>query len=307
MFELTFLGTAASTPSAERGLPALLVGAGRERYLIDCGEGTQRQMLRARTGFRRLRRVLLTHADLDHVLGLAGLVASFELFGIDGGLEICGSAETVGFVERYLASLWPRGQMPAPVRFVAFVPGAVAATRTHRISCFPVRHRATASLGYRFETVPRRHLQPAGLTELGVPAGPARMQLARGEAALLADGRRIEPAAVQGPLASGASLAVIGDAEEADSLVDCVRGVDALVSEATFLDADAALAASRGHLTAGAAARLAVAAGVGSLYLTHLSNRYEPAAIAAEARRFFANVAVMSDFARVTVKAAPRG
>src|SRR5437016_2652527 len=117
MFELTFLGTAATTPSPDRGLPALLVGAGSERFLIDCGEGTQRQLLRAEAGFRRLGHVLLTHAHLDHVLGLAGLIATLGLFDLRGELAICGSAETVGFVERYLASLWPerRPAVPPPL------------------------------------------------------------------------------------------------------------------------------------------------------------------------------------------------
>ena len=103
MFELVFLGTAAAVPSAERGLPALLVGHGPDRFLVDCGEGTQRQLLRAGLGFRGLRHVLLTHAHLDHVMGLAGLIATRALWGLSGAIEIIGSAETVAFVQRYLA------------------------------------------------------------------------------------------------------------------------------------------------------------------------------------------------------------
>ena len=154
MFELTFLGTAASTPSAERGLPALLVGAGGQRFLVDCGEGTQRQILRAGTGFRRLGHVLLTHAHLDHVLGLAGLVATLGLLEVRGELAICGSAETVEFIERYLSALWPQRQAPVPLRFVALEPGPVLEGRGFRIGCFPVRHRGTESLGFRFTHVP---------------------------------------------------------------------------------------------------------------------------------------------------------
>src|ERR1700676_3206349 len=125
MFDLIFLGTAASTPSSERGLPALLVGARGARFLVDCGEGTQRQMLRAGIGFRRLGHVLLTHAHLDHVLGLAGLIATLGLFDLRGELAICGSPETIGFAERYLSSLWPQGRAPVPLRFVELVPGPV--------------------------------------------------------------------------------------------------------------------------------------------------------------------------------------
>src|SRR5260370_11639295 len=114
MFELTFLGTAASTPSAERGLPALLVNAAGRRFLVDCGEGTQRQMLRADTGLRRLEHVLLTHAHLDHVLDLAGLIATLVLLDLRGELAICGSPETIEFLQRHLPARWPQPQAPPP-------------------------------------------------------------------------------------------------------------------------------------------------------------------------------------------------
>src|SRR5215204_3859551 len=203
MFELTFLGTAASTPSPERGLPALMVGAGGERFLIDCGEGTQRQMLRAGIGLRRLRHVLLTHTHLDHVLGLAGLIATLGLFDLKDEMAICGSGETVGFVDRYLSGIWPQHRAPVPLRTVALEPGPVHEGRAYRVGCFPVRHRGTASLGYRFETRPRRRLDPDRLAALGVPAGPLRAQLAAGSPVTLAGGRRIGPEEVQGPDAAG--------------------------------------------------------------------------------------------------------
>src|SRR5438876_551007 len=100
MFQLVFLGTAAAAPSADRGLPALLVARGPSRFLVDCGEGTQRQMMRAGLGFRGLRHVLLTHAHLDHIMGLAGLLATLELYRVGAAVEIIGSAETVAFVGR---------------------------------------------------------------------------------------------------------------------------------------------------------------------------------------------------------------
>ena len=301
MFELTFLGTAATMPSSERGLPALLVGAGSERYLIDCGEGTQRQLLRSGAGFRRLGHVLLTHAHLDHVLGLAGVAATMGLLGLDGGLTVCGSQQTIAFVEQYLLSLWPPGRAPVPLRFAALTPGPVAQGRGYRVTCFPVRHRNTESLGYRFETTPRRHLRADRLAALGVPPGPLRARLAEGEAVILPDGSQIAPDMVQEPQAPGASLAVVGDCEDVASLIEPVGGADILVIEATFLEADATLAAARGHLTAAQAGRLAAAAQVGALCLTHISNRYDPAAVAAEAARWFPRVRVMNDFDHVGV------
>ena len=307
MFELTFLGTAATTPSPERGLSALLVAAGSERFLIDCGEGTQRQLLRAGAGFRRLGHVLLTHAHLDHVLGLAGLIATLGLFDLRGELVICGSRQTVEFVERYLLGIWPQSLAPVPIRFVALEPGPVLEAKTYRIGCFAVRHRGSDSLGYRFETMPRRHLNAKRLAELGVPAGPLRARLAAGEPVVLPDGRRIDPEAVQNRTTPGISLVVVGDCEEVDSLTGPVAGADALVIEATFLEADAELAAKRGHLTAAQAGRLAAEAGVGALYLTHISGRYDPAAVEAEARQFFSNARVMNDFDHVSVGAGGRG
>jgi ribonuclease Z len=300
---LTFLGTAASTPSPERGLPALLVAAGGARFLIDCGEGTQRQILRAGVGFRRLRHVLLTHAHLDHVLGLGGLIATLALLKTNAELTIGGSGETVGFVQGYLASLWGEGRAPISVSLAPLSPRAAFEQGELRLSCFPVRHRGTQSLGFRFDIAPRRHLDGDRLAALGVPEGPLRKRLAAGEAIVLEDGRRVEAEEVFGPAVPGASLAVVGDAEEVESLVEPARGADALVIEATFLEEDAALAHERGHLTAADAGWLAARAGVGALYLTHISGRYDPAAIAVEAAQHFPEVKVVADFDRATVQA----
>jgi ribonuclease Z len=306
MFELTFLGTAATMPSAERGLQALLVAAGSDRFLVDCGEGTQRQMLRAGSGFRRLNHVLLTHAHLDHVLGLPGLISTLRLLDQRNELTICGSGQTIGLVRRLLASLWGEGRAPLPLRLAAPEPGLVLEGRDYRVTCFPVRHGSTESLGYRFDTLARRHLRAELLAAHGVPAGPLRARLAAGEAVELPDGSRVTPQMVEGPPQAGASLAIVGDTEEVETLTDAVCGVDALVIEATFLEADAALAAERNHLTAAAAGRLAAAAGVGALYLQHISGRYQAAAVAAEAARLFPNVRVMNDFDRVQVMAHPQ-
>ncbi|MBV9016670.1 MAG: MBL fold metallo-hydrolase [Alphaproteobacteria bacterium] len=306
MFELTFLGTAASTPSADRGLPAVLVQAGSMRFLVDCGEGTQRQLLRAGSGFRRLGHVLLTHAHLDHVLGLGGLIATLGLMDVRGPLRICGSGETVRFARQHLASLYPLPRAPVPLEFLELQPGPVLSSGGFSVTCFPVRHRGTQSLGYRFDTTPRRHLRADRLAALGVPPGPLRARLAAGQSVILPDGRRIDPDMVQGPPAAGASVAIVGDAEEVDSLIAPVGRADALVIEATFLEADAALAAERGHLTAAEAGRLAAEAKVGALYLMHISGRYDPADIAAEAGRYFPKVSVVNDFDRVSVTAESR-
>ena len=298
MFELTFLGTGASAPSAERGLPALMVSCGARRVLIDCGEGTQRQILRAGLGFRRLERVLLTHRHLDHVLGLGGLVATLGLLRAKGALSIHGGPATLQYVRGYLRALWPEGSAPIDIELNALAPGTASEEKDFAIRSFPVSHLGVESFGFRFEAPARRHLLPDRLAALAVPGGAVRAALARGESAVLADGRTIEAASVLGPPEPGTSLVVIGDVDETLSLVEPARGADALVIEATFLDKDAALAASYGHLTAAEAGRLAAAAQVGMLYLTDLSGRYDSEAVAAEARRYFPQVRTAVDFAK---------
>jgi ribonuclease Z len=300
MFELTFLGTAAAVPSAERGLPALLVARGSSRFLIDCGEGTQRQIMRAGLGFRGLDRVLLTHAHLDHVLGLAGLLATFALYRVGGTVEIIGSGETVEFVRRYLAdAIGPEGE--GRYRLRAIRSGPVFVQPGWRLYAFPVMHRRTQSLGYLFQEDARHPLLLERLDALGVPAGPERAALAHGRSVVLADNRRITPEMVHGSSVAGPKLAIVGDTEEIDTLIEPVRGADALVIEATFLERDAALARARGHLTAAAAGRLACDAGIGQWLLTHISGRYKPEEILTEASRFSPNTRIVADFERITV------
>jgi ribonuclease Z len=302
MFDLVFLGTAAAVPSAERGSPALLVARESARFLVDCGEGTQRQLMRARLGFRGLGHVLLTHLHLDHVAGLAGLLATRQLYQLEGSIEIIGSHETIAFVRRYLcATIGP--QREAGYRFRAVSPGLVLPLPGWQITAFPVAHRGTESLGYLFQEEARRALLPERLDALGVPEGPERAALARGDPVVLADGRPVTPEMVQGPNVAGAKLAIVGDAEEIISLIEPVRRADALVIEATFLERDAGLARERGHLTATAAAKLACEAEAEELLLTHISGRYKAGEILSEAARLFPRVRIAADFDRVSVSA----
>jgi ribonuclease Z len=305
MFDLVFLGTSAAVPSPERGSPSLYVSHGPVRFLVDCGEGTQRQLMRAGLGFRGLRHVLLTHAHLDHVGGLPGLVATRALFGIEAPIEIVGSAETVAYVGHYLALTVGR-ECGAGYRLSAVEPGPVRSWPGWRLAAFAVPHRGTQSLGYRFEEEARTPLLPERLATLGVPDGPLRRELAEGRAVILPDGRSVMPETVRGPAKPGARLAVIGDVEDAAALAPFVRDADALVVEATYLDRDAPLAHSHGHLTAAAGARLARDAEIGELLLTHISGRYRPEEILAEAAALFPRTRVVADFDRISAQARGR-
>jgi ribonuclease Z len=301
MFVLTFLGTSASVPSAERNHPGLLVEAGRDRILVDCGEGTQRQLLRAGAGFRRLDRILLTHGHFDHVLGIPGLFSTLRLLQSADAMTIHGSRGTLDVVVRMLAGLWGEGRAPIPLELMPLTEGPVVDAGEYIISCFPVRHRETDSFGFSFESRKRRHLRQDRLAALGVPGGPVRKELAEGRSVTLTDGKTIDPEDVLGPQERRKKLIVVGDTETTDGLVGNVRSADVLVIEATFLERDAAIARDYGHLTAAQAAALAAMSDVKLLLLTHISGRYTDEEILAEAKRIFPKSRIAADFDRIVV------
>ena len=300
MFALTFLGTSASVPSAERNHPALLLEAAGKRMLIDCGEGTQRQLLRSGAGFRRLDRILLTHGHLDHVLGIPGLFSTLGLRQTSDVMTIHAGSETLDIVIRMLAGLWGAGRAPISVQFAPLSEGQVIDAGDFTIDCFPVRHRDTDSFGFSFRSPARRHLLSDRLSALGVPDGPMRGELAAGRRVTI-DGRTIDPEDVLGPPSGGKKLVVIGDTETTEGLSKHVADADLLVIEATFLDRDAPTARNYGHLTAAEAARFAAANNVRQLVLTHLSGRYEDDEILAEAARIFPSVRIAADLDRLAV------
>lgn len=300
MFALTFLGTSASVPSAERNHPALLVEAAGQRVLIDCGEGTQRQLLRSGAGFRRLDRILLTHAHLDHVLGIPGLFSTLGLRQASDVMTIHGGQGTLDSVIRMLAGLWGAGRAPIAVEFAALTEGQIIDAGDFTIGCFPVRHRDTDSFGFVFKSPARRHLQSDRLAALDVPDGPMRGELAAGRPVVIGD-RTIDPEDVLGPPSGGSKLVVIGDTETTEDLSKYVSDADLLVIEATFLDRDASTARNYGHLTARDAAAFAAATNVGQLVLTHQSGRYEDDEVLAEAVGTFPNTRVAADFDRIAI------
>jgi ribonuclease Z len=301
MFDITFLGTSASVPSAERNHPGLLVEAGGNRILVDCGEGTQRQLLRSAAGFRRLDRLLLTHAHFDHVLGIPGLFSTLRLRQSTDVVRIHGGPGTLDVVTRMLAGLWGEGRSPIPLELVPLMEGRVIDLGEFTIDCFPVRHRDTDSFGFSFESQARRHLLPDRLSALEVPDGPVRKALADGRSVTLEDGRTIDPEDVLGPLARRKKLVVVGDTETTDGLSEHVADADALVIEATFLDRDSALARDYGHLTVAKAAELAATNDVRQLVMTHISGRYPEEDILAEATKIFPNSRVAADFDHITI------
>jgi len=302
MLELVFLGTAASAPSIQRGLPSQVVLWRDERFLVDCGEGTQRQILRSGLGFRRLQRVLLTHGHLDHILGLGGLISTFARWEAVESLEIYGGQYTLNRVHDLLFGVVLRGvQPPVPVKLVAIKPGVLFSNDEFEVRAFPVKHRGPGCFGYLFREKPRRPFLAEKAAALGVPVGPERKDLVNGSPITLTDGRVIQPDDVLGADRPGVSIALLGDVARVDTLVEAVQGVDLLVCEATYLARDKEMAQRFGHLTAAQGAWLAQAAGARMLTLNHLSQRYRVRDILDETRPVFENTIVTRDFDRFTV------
>jgi len=302
MLEVVFLGTAASAPSIQRGLPAQVVLWRDERFLVDCGEGTQRQILRSGLGFRRLQRVLLTHGHLDHILGLGGLISTFARWEAVESLEIYGGQHTLNRVSDLIFRVVLRGaRPPVPVKLVDIQPGVLFSNDDFEVRAFRVTHRGPGCFGYVFREKPHRPFLPEKAAALGVPFGPERRDLVNGQAITLTDGRVIQPEDVLGPDRPGVSIALLGDVARVDTLVEDVAGVDLIVCEATYLSRDAEMAPRFGHLTAAQGAWLAHAAGARLLALNHLSQRYRVRDILDETRPVFKNTIVTRDFDHFTV------
>jgi len=304
MFEVVFLGTSASAPSVYRNLPATLIIADEHRFLIDCGEGTQRQILKSGIGFKKLSNILLTHAHLDHILGIGGVVSTFTSWDqmIDK-MDIYGGRPALERVDSLIYDVVLRGKNPGiPIKMYELHPGVIFEGKNFDVSAIPVTHRGRGNFGFVFEEHSRRPFLPEKAEELGVPAGPRRGQLVRGEAVTLDDGREITPDMVLGDTIKGTKFAYIGDTNETDTLRDYVQDADLLVIEATFLESEADEAARFGHITAKQAAQLAEACDVKSLMLNHVSRRYRERDIIDEARSAFPGAIVARDLDHVVIK-----
>jgi ribonuclease Z len=303
MFEIVFLGTSAAAPSIHRGLTASAVLAGEHRFLVDCGEGTQRQILRSGIGYKKLSHILLTHGHLDHILGLGGLVSTFARWESMEEITIYGGRATLDRVHALLFGVVLHYEtLSVAIRLLELQPGVIFQGKDFTVSAIPVSHRGPGNFGFIFQENDRRPFLPERAAALGVPAGPERGALVAGESITLADGRRITPDQVLGEVIRGTKLVYIGDTGRTDNLRTAVRDADALVIEATFLADERDNAPLHGHITAGMAAELAHECGVGTLILNHISRRYREADVLAEARAIFPNTWVARDLDHFIVR-----
>ncbi|MES0360961.1 MAG: ribonuclease Z [Anaerolineales bacterium] len=303
MFEIVFLGTSASAPSIHRGLTAQVVKHDEYRFLIDCGEGTQRQILRSGIGFKRLNRILITHGHLDHILGLAGLLSTFSRWETIDELEIFAGRWALERIRDLVFGVVLRGaQQPMGIHLIEVQPGVLFEEGDFSVSAFPVSHRGPDCFGYLFEEKSRRPFLPEKAEQLEIPPGPWRRKLVDGQSIQLPDGRTVLPDQVLGPARPGTRFVHVGDSGRTTNLREVCQDADLLVIEATYLDEQAEMAHDFAHLTARQAAELANESSVKNLILTHVSRRYRERDVLAEARAVFPQAEVARDFDVYQVK-----
>jgi ribonuclease Z len=295
---LFFAGTAGSVPTARRGLPALLLRAGGERILFDCGEGTQQQLLRS-VGLPDVGAVFITHFHLDHWLGLIGMLKTFDLRARERPLTIYGPPG----LHALLGGMRPViGRTRYPLELTEIEPYDEIRFGTFLISPFPVKHRIEA-FGYAFieDDRPGR-FDVAAARELGVTDGPDFGRLQRGETV-----NGVRPDQVMGEDRPGRKIVISGDTAPCQAVEVLAHGAELLVHEATFMEDERARARETAHSTAHQAAEIARDAGVTMLALTHLSTRYFPRDVRDEARSVFPNTVVPRDFDAIAVPFPERG
>jgi ribonuclease Z len=302
--DVVFLGTAGSSPTAQRAPSALLIRRGGDKLLIDCAEGTQRQLLRSDVGLAELREVFLTHYHADHYLGLPGMMKTFALRGRELPLTVYGPPglrELLGALRRVF------GKLTYELDLVELPPGARLERDGYGVETFSVDH-GVSGVGYALIEAGRPgRFDVEVANRLGVPDGPARGALQRGEAVTLTDGTVVQPENVLGEPRRGRKIVVTGDTGPTPSVVEAARGADLLVHEATFGTDELDRARETRHSTAEDAARAAAAAGVQMLALVHLSSRYGGRDLEAEARVVFPDTVVPRDFDTILIPFPERG
>ncbi len=287
VLRLTFLGTSAAAPTIRRGLSAIAVRACSDRLLVDCGEGTQRQMLRFGTGLR-LDRILFTHFHADHYLGVVGLLRTLAMHENTTPVTMHGPAPGIRSLLPKIVHLGYEG-VPFPLGFEEASDGTVIDRGDYRIRAVAVDHR-TPALGWALEEPPRPgRFDVDRARALGVPEGPLFGRLQHGEPVTTPDGRTVRPDEVVGPSRRGRKVVFSGDTRPCERLTEAARGADLLVHEATFSEEERERALETMHSTALEAGRIAADAKVRRLVLTHVSSRWDarPEVLAEEARRAF--------------------
>lgn len=290
--QLVFLGTAGATPTVDRGSPAILLVRGGERILVDCGEGTQRQLMRS-VGLARIGTILLTHLHGDHYLGLPGLLKTYSLLGREEPLLLFGPSglyEMLRDAERLVG----RPRFPFLVEEVG--EGTVLETEDYWLKTAATDH-GLPGLAWCMHEKPRAgRFHPDKAVELGVAPGPDFGRLQRGESVVARDGRQVTPEDVMDTSREGRKIVITGDTRPAPAVAVLAAGASVLVHDCTFGVSEMERALETGHSTAREAAEVARDAGVGTLVLTHVSSRHSWRELRDEARAVFPGAVLPRDF-----------
>jgi len=294
-----FLGTAGSIPTLQRSLPAIAVQRKGELILFDCGEGVQRQMIRAGIGFHRKTKVLITHMHGDHVLGLPGLFQTMSLLDRERKLEVYGPSGIKAFVEATQRTV--QFTLTFPIEFFEIEDaGVVCKEKEYEVHAIWVDH-VIPSLAYSLTEKPRPgRFHPEKARSLEVPEGFLWSKLQQGSTVKLSNGRVVKPEEVLGPPRPGRKIVYTGDARPVENLVEFAENADLLIHDATFDDELWERAREDGHSTPSQAAETAKKAGTKRLVLTHISARYkDPSLLLEQAKKIFPRVDLAEDFMRI--------
>jgi len=299
--KVVFLGTAGSVPTPKRSLPAVLIQRNGEQIMFDCGEGTQRQMMKAKTGFHRKMKVFVTHMHGDHILGLPGLLQTMALLNREKKLDVYGPSGIKRFLEDIRETVQFVLTFPVEIHEI-YEAGVVCEEPEYAVQAVWANH-VIPSLAYALVEKPRPgKFNPEKAKALGIPEGTLWSKLQHGHEVKLRNGRVVKPEDVLGPLRPGRKIVYTGDTRPFKGFVKFAAGADLLIHDATLDDVLAERAEEDGHSTPDQAAKHAKKAKVKQLVLTHVSARYDDVSILLEqARKIFKNTQMAEDFMEIEI------
>lgn len=296
-----FLGTAGSIPTPERSLPAILIQRQGEQIMFDCGEGVQRQMIKAKTGFHKKMKIFISHMHGDHIMGLPGLLQTMSLLDRERKLDVYGPPGTKRFIEAIRETVQFTLTFPVEIHEIEEA-GVVCDEKEYVVEAVWANH-VIPNLAYALVEKPRPgkfYLEKA--KALGVPEGPLWSKLQDGHRVRLPDRQVIKPEEVVGPPRSGRKIVYTGDTRPFEGFVEFAAGADLLIHDATLDDDLAEKAEEDGHSTPSQAAENAKKAKATLLVLTHISARYDDASLIVEqAQKIFKNTRVAEDFGKIEI------
>ena len=298
---VVFLGTAGAVPTPKRSLPAVLVRQKSELLMFDCGEGAQRQMMIAKSGFQRKMKVFITHMHGDHVLGLPGLLQTMAMLNREKPLDIYGPLGVRSLLDDVRRSIQFVLTFPVQIHEIIQA-GIICEEEDYGIEAVWSDH-VVPSLAYAFveKTRPGK-FHPEKAEKLGLPEGVLWSTLQKGQNVRLPSGRVVKPSEVMDRSRPGRKIVYTGDTRIFSGLVAFSKGADLLIHDCTLDDELADKAKEDGHSTPSQAAEIAKKAKVKKLVLTHISARYEDVAkLLEQARRVFRNAVVAEDFMEIEV------